>query len=155
MQTEMRPKLQALLADRFQLKLHREMRERPIYELVVSKRGSKLQTVNGNFRGLHVGASSLVGEGATVEMLAGALGNKLGRTVLDRTGLAGIFNFKLEWAVDSDLSSVPGGGAVASADPNRPSIFTAVEDQLGLKLESAKGLVEVLVIDHGEKPSDN
>jgi uncharacterized protein (TIGR03435 family) len=161
MQEQMRPKLQALLADRFQLKLHRETREEPVYALVVGKSGTRLQQANGNevsgSRGLRIRRGQLTGSVATLEMLTTALANQLGRPVLDRTGLKGTFDFKLQWAPDAAPvgPSPPGGETPSLPDPNGPSIFTALQEQLGLKLESAKGRVELLVIDHLERPSEN
>ena len=151
----MRPKLQSLLAERFKLSLHRETREQPLYALVVGKSGTKFQRANGNFGGLRIGRTQLTGSGATLEMLTTALANQLGRPVLDRTGLEGTFDFKLEWAAQAGASPLPGGDALPPADANGPSIFTALQEQLGLKLESTKGSVEVLVIDHVERPSEN
>jgi len=83
-----------------------------------------------------------------MEMLAGALAGQLGRPVIDRTGLAGAFDFKLEWTPDAaqaDAAPVDAG----------PSLFTALQEQLGLKLESTKAPAEVIVIDHVERPSEN
>lgn len=142
----MRPRLQALLADRFQLKLHRETREESVYALVVDKNGTKVQS-STSFRGLHIGRGELTGDGATMEMLVSALAGQLRRPVLDRTGLKGAFDFKLEWAPDTDSTS--------TVDSSGPSIFTALREQVGLRLESTKGPVEVLVIDHVERPSGN
>src|SRR5579864_6084958 len=155
MQDQMRPKLQALLAERFKLSLHRETREQPVYALVIGKGGTKFQRANGNFGGLRIGRSQLTGSGATLEMLTTALGNQLGRPVLDRTGLEGSFDFKLEWAAEAGASSPPGGDVPPPVDPNGASIFTALQEQLGLKLESTKGPIEVLVIDHVEWPGEN
>jgi bla regulator protein blaR1 len=157
MQERMRPTLQALLADRFQLRLHRETKEQRVYALVVGKNGTKLQPAS-EFRGLHIGWGQLTGNGATLEMLTTALAGQLGRPVLDRTGLKGSFNFKLEWSPESAQvggSSPRGLDPASPTDTGGPSMFTAVEEQLGLKLESARGPVELLVIDHVEKPSQN
>jgi bla regulator protein blaR1 len=155
MQDRMRPKLQALLAERFKLSLHRETREQPVYALAIAKGGTKFQRANGNFGGLRIGKSQLTGSGATLEMLTTAIANQLGRPVLDRTGLVGAFDFKLEWAAQAGAFFPPSGDASAPADPNGPSIFTALQEQLGLKLESAKGPVDVLIIDRVERPSEN
>jgi len=155
MQDQMRPKLQALLAERFKLSLHRETREQALYALVIGKSGIKFHRVPGNFRGLRIGRAQLTGSGATLEMLTTALANQLGRPVLDRTSLEGSFDFKLEWADQAGTSSPPGGDPLPPSDPNGPSIFTALQEQLGLKLESTKGPVEVLVIDQVERPSEN
>jgi bla regulator protein BlaR1 len=157
MQEQMRPRLQVLLADRFQLRLHHETREEPVYALVVGTSGTKLQQSN-SFRGVHIGRGQLTGSGATLEMLTAALAGQLGRPVLDRTGLKGVFDFKLEWTPDAAQAGGPSPPAVdapSPADLNGPSIFTAMQEQLGLKLDSTKGPVEVLVIDHVEKPSEN
>jgi uncharacterized protein (TIGR03435 family) len=89
--------------------------------------------------------------------LANQLGQALGRSVIDKTELTGNYDFKLEWTPDEGQGTMraPGGDGPAAADAAGPSIFTAVQDQLGLKLESTKGPVEILVIDRAEKPSEN
>jgi uncharacterized protein (TIGR03435 family) len=99
---------------------------------------------------------------APLEMLTNALSNQLGRPVLDRTGLKGNFDFKLEWTPEPGQSGGPFSGVPPPGvdvppppDPNGPSVFTAVQEQLGLRLESQKGPVEILVIDRVEKPSEN
>jgi len=145
----MRPKLQNLLAERFQLRLHRETREQPVYALLVGKSGIRFERTQGDFRGVHIARNQISGERATIEMLAGALANQLRRPVLDRTGLVGTFDFKLEWAPQAEESST------VSADASGPSIFTALQEQLGLRLESTRGSVDVLVVDHVERPSQN
>ena len=96
-QNLMRPRLAVLLRERFALRLHRETRDQPIYELVLARGGPKMQAVTGNFGGLHIAQNQFLGEGATVDMLSTALANQLGRPVVDRTGLVGNFNFKLNW----------------------------------------------------------
>ncbi len=151
----MRPKLQSLLAERFRLKVHHDTRQQPVYALLVGKSGIRFQQTQGDFRGVHIARNRISGERATIEMLAGALANQLRRPVLDRTGLAGTFDFKLEWAPQADLSPKPNADAPAAADASGPSIFTALEEQLGLRLESTRGPVDVLVIDRVERPSEN
>jgi uncharacterized protein (TIGR03435 family) len=84
----------------------------------------------------------------------------LGRTVVDKTGLTGKYDVKAQWTPDQNQLQALAGGAppgepVPQFDPNGPSIFTALQEQLGLKLESQKGPVDILVIDHVEKPSEN
>jgi uncharacterized protein (TIGR03435 family) len=179
------PMLQVLLEKRFKLTLHRETRQLPVYELAVGKGGSKLQLStegsctpysvdasppaaatpgqpNRNFCGLHLSVDGLNriidGQGATMAMFATSLSrtytSDLGRNVIDRTGLAGTFDIHLKWAIDP-LAGPAGPGAAPSQDPTGPSLFNAMQDQLGLRLASAKGPVEVLVIDHIEKPSAN
>jgi uncharacterized protein (TIGR03435 family) len=165
---QMRERLRALLADRFQLTLHRETKEQSVYALVVAKSGSKLQesqTSEGTGpRGpmMRMGRGELSGQGVQLEMLTRTLSSQLGRTVVDRTGLKGNFDFKLTWTPDPGQSATPlGGGPPPGADappppdPNGPSVFTALQEQLGLRLESQKGPVEMLVIDRVEKPSEN
>ena len=96
---------------------------------------------------------TLDGPGVSVGKLAGSLSRSgLDRPIVDRTGLTGGFDLHLKWAVDAPEGAT---GPVASDDPSGPSIFTALKEQLGLKLESARGPVEILVIDHVEKPSEN
>jgi bla regulator protein BlaR1 len=165
---QMRERLRALLADRFQLTLHRETKEQSVYALVVAKTGPKLQesqTKEGTGpRGpmMRMGRGDLSGQGVRLDMLASTLSNQLGRTVIDRTGLKGNFDFKLTWTPDPGQSATPLGGgpppgvdAPPPPDPNGPSVFTALQEQLGLRLESQKGPVEMLVIDRVEKPSEN
>jgi uncharacterized protein (TIGR03435 family) len=154
MQDEMRPRLMALLAERFGLKVHRETKEQPIYELVLGKSGPKVETVTGNFGGLHITKNQFVGEGATIDMLSAALANQVGRPVVDRTGLAGSFNFKLNWT-PGDTILLNGADSVSTIDQGGPSIFTAIREQLGLELRATKGPAEVLVIERVERPSAN
>jgi uncharacterized protein (TIGR03435 family) len=167
--------LQPLLAERFQLKVHTEARNLPLLALVVAKGGPKLQEAkpgdtypNGikGFDGqggaglMHMGPGGLTGQGLPISSLARILSQQLGNTVEDKTGLTGKYDFTLQWTPDrntSPMSPEPGqqGPAASSTDSSGPSIFTAIQEQLGLKLESQKGPVEVLVIDHVETPSEN
>jgi bla regulator protein blaR1 len=164
---QMRLKLQALLADRFQLTFHRETKEQPVYALVVGKNGSKLQESKVQPQGdrrrmMRIGRGDINGEGVGLEMLAENLSTQLGRPVIDRTGLKGDFDFKLTWTPDPGQSMggfggppPPGVEAPPPPDPNGPSLFTAVQEQLGLRLESQKGPVDLIVIDRVEKLSEN
>jgi len=153
--------LRSLLADRFQLALHSETKEQPVYALVVNKGGPNLQE-SAEPRGLirKMGRGTLKGQAVGLGMLALNLSNELGRRVIDKTGLAGKFDFELKWA-SSQASAAQLGAPPQTAefalppDPDGPSIFTALQEQLGLRLESAKGPVEVLVIDRAERPSKN
>ena len=110
---------------------------------------------------MRMGRGELSGQGVELEMLTRTLSSQLGRTVIDRTGLTGNFDFKLTWTPDPGQSVGPPGGLPPGADappppdPNGPSVFTALQEQLGLRLESQKGPVEMLVIDRVEKPSEN
>ncbi len=143
-----------LLADRFQLRFHQEMRQLPVYRLVVAKGGPKLAQAreqDAEHRwGTTPGPGFLRMSGASMEEFAYWLSTQLNQPIIESTGLTGRYDLKLEWADDSQPS-----GPDATAEAPRMSIFAAVEYQLGLKLESTKGPVEVLIIDHVEKPSGN
>lgn len=137
--------LQKLFVDRFRLAVHRQMKESPVYLLVVGKNGTKLREgggvkLNGS---VEVGASGKpVWEGGwTMSSLALHLSDFAGRPVIDRTGLTGSYGIDLSFS--------------RSDGDDRPSVFTAVQEQLGLKLEAGKAPIEVLVIDHIERPSAN
>ncbi|HEY4357362.1 MAG TPA: TIGR03435 family protein [Acidobacteriaceae bacterium] len=143
-----RPLLQNLLADRFHMKVHWETREAPIYVLVADKGGPKFQAhSDAPGHGMNTRKTSIAvqmkGTDVPMEELASNLGNQLGRFTVDETGLHGHYDFVLNWAPDP------------TADSSLPSLFTAVREQLGLRLESRKGPMKVLVIDQAEKPSEN
>jgi uncharacterized protein (TIGR03435 family) len=145
-----RERLRTLLADRFQLKVHRDTKELGIYALVpgkdgpklhesedASKPGGQMMSQPGMLKGIQVG----------MPLLIIALSNILERIVLDETGLKGRYDFQAEWAPDQ---------AVVSDDPSRPgSIFTAVQEKLGLKLQSRKAPVPVIVVTGAERASEN
>ncbi|MBZ5632325.1 MAG: TIGR03435 family protein [Acidobacteriia bacterium] len=142
--------LQVLLADRFNMVFHREVKELPVYALNVVKNVPKLKTAesesgitsNSNRTSWHVVAK------IPMRRFAEFLSERVNRPVLDQTGLNGSFEFTLDWAID-DASATNDGLA-------GPSIFTALQEQLGLKLNSTKGPVETFVIDHADRaPSDN
>jgi uncharacterized protein (TIGR03435 family) len=169
-------RLQTLLRDRFNLAIHRETKELPVYELTVAKGGPKLQTPNcvqrepgdftiapGKYCGLMGGsmaAGRLQASSTTMANLANFLSTMLSRTVVDKTGITGEFDFQLTFTPDTsavpspDVAGPRPAGGAAAADLG-PDIFTAMREQLGLKLESAKGPVQVLIIDHVERPSEN
>ena len=135
--------VQALLADRFHLIVHIETREFPIYELVVAKGGAKLGNPQSGGRTVNHGRDNIEVEGAnSATLLAEELSKETGRNVVDKTGITGRYDLKLQWTPDDAADS-------------GPSLFTALEEQLGLKLQPAKGPVQVLVIDHVEMPSAN
>ncbi len=144
--------LQALLADRFALKVHEETRQLPIYALVVAKGGPRFQPSKINGTTINNGNAYIrvTGSDHTVALLAEQLSRALGRVVIDRTGLDGRFELSLKWTPDD--AAAPSSAANADAGP---SIFTAIQEQLGLKLESGKGPVPILVVDHIETPSEN
>ncbi len=152
---QVRKLLQALLADRFQLKLHRETREMPVYSLVVGKNGQKVQAGTGDQFHMNVtrrpGQTLIAVSKGSMAQLSATLSSQVGRPVMDRTGLKGGYDFKLSFAPES-LQADPNA---AASDSTAPSIFTAVQEQLGLRLDSTKAPVEVLVIDHVERPSEN
>jgi uncharacterized protein (TIGR03435 family) len=145
--------MQDLLADRFQLKFHRETRELPIYNLVVAKAGLKIEaTPEGKGNGYSMGGGKLSGTGIALDSLAFSLSNEVGRMIVNKTGLTGGYNIDLKWQPDAMAA---GSSNSSSADPPLPDLFTALQEQLGLKLEAAKGPVDVYVIDQVEKPSEN
>jgi bla regulator protein BlaR1 len=156
---QMRSMLRSLLEERFKLKLHRELREEPTYELVVARGGPKLQQATESLkqerRGLRMGRGQLTGTAAPVSILVNQLSQQLGRSVVDKTGLAGQYDFDLKWTPEFGQSQFGPADAGPSPDPAGPSIFTAIQEQLGLKLESTKSPVDVLIIDSAERPSEN
>ena len=143
--------LQTLLADRFQLRIHRETREVAAYALVVGKSGHKLKEstadepgknfVRTDGIGLHMVATK-----GTMEYLASQLSGSAGRPVVDRTGFTGFYAFTLDW-IPATRTLEP--------DSDAPSMFTAIQEQLGLKLEPTKVPYPMLIIDHAEKPTEN
>jgi uncharacterized protein (TIGR03435 family) len=138
--------LQSLLEVRFKLTLYRETREQPVYELVAAKGGAKLKLAKADeSAGFEMDTGRIHGKAVPLEYLATNLAYLLGRTVIDKTGLAGKYSFALTYTPDD----------APPADTNGSSLFTALQEQLGLKLESSKGPVELLVIDHAEKPDAN
>lgn len=150
-------RLQAVLVQRFSLRCHFESKELPVYNLVLAKGGSKLKqtppdapgkgTLNWNGQG---SKNRMDGTGVALRALVAELSLALGRTVIDKTGLTGVYDLSLTWS-STDSTAQP-----AVVDPSLgPAIFTAVEEQLGLRLEPAKGPVPILVIDHIERPSEN
>ncbi|MGC4050159.1 MAG: M56 and DUF3738 domain-containing protein [Paludibaculum sp.] len=160
-----RERTRSLLAERFQLTLHRTSKEMPVYALVTVKGGAKLKPAGseeGNRQQMRGRPGQLTAENMGLDGLANHLSRLLSRPVLDRTGLTGRFNFQLEWTPDNELEGGPRGpgkaekaSAIGAADPTGPSLFTALQEQLGLKLESTKGPGEMVVIDRAEKPSEN
>jgi uncharacterized protein (TIGR03435 family) len=182
--------LQALLEERFKLKLHKETKEAPVYALTIAKGGLKIKpTVEGSclpidWKNLPAepkpgqappnicGNQRMRGNGKTFNMsgagltmadiAGGMLSNFLDRPVIDRTGVAGRFDVEMEFAPDNSMPmfatmrppTAPGDGMPSSSDPMGPTIYMALE-KLGLKLEAVKGPVEMIVIDHVERPSEN
>jgi uncharacterized protein (TIGR03435 family) len=143
---EARPCLQALLAERFHLAVHRQTKQGSVYSLVVARNGAKLRPHEGP-GGSGIAASSdagkvaITGKNTTMARLAEYLSGQAGRPVLDHTGLKGTYDFVVEWAAADDSSG--------------PSVFTALQEQLGLRVEAAKGPIDTIVVDHAERPSAN
>jgi uncharacterized protein (TIGR03435 family) len=171
--------LQSLLEDRFKLKVHREVREQPIYALVKARSNAKFgpqltrSDVDCQVKattpekpsewprcGTSMGFGEIKGRARPMTLLASMLAQVVHRPVVDRTGLAGGYDFDLRWTPDQLPARAPGTPVDqpfrmngVEIDPTGPSIFTAVQEQLGLKLESTRGPVEVLVVDHIERPA--
>ena len=141
---EIQTMLQTLLASRFSLKLRRETRERNVYDLVLAKRGPAMTSVDKVGLGVAPGKQRIAGRGADMRTLASVLSGTVDRIVRDRTGLTGYYDFTLTWRPDD-----------APPDDQRPALLTAIQEQLGLRLDPAKGPVEVLVIDSVSRPSSN
>jgi uncharacterized protein (TIGR03435 family) len=145
--------LQTLLAERFKLTFHREPRQASIYSLVVAKTGHKLtpgdpkKCPNPSGCGFNASPTQIVGDSVSMTQLAARLSRSIGVHVVDNTGLQGLFDLKLEWTIEDQFV---GRGASAS-----PTIFPAIQQQLGLRLESTRGPVETLVIDRVERPTEN
>jgi uncharacterized protein (TIGR03435 family) len=142
--------IRALLADRFKLAVHEESKEAAIYELTIAKSGVKLHegTPAPTNTPMTFAPGQISFNAAPIAAIADVLARELHRPVIDKTGLTGKYDITLHWTEQMNLSD-------NSADTSAPSIFTAVEEQLGLKLTSAKGPVKTLVIDHVEPPTDN
>jgi uncharacterized protein (TIGR03435 family) len=155
--------LQSLLENRFQMRAHHEVKEQPIYSLIVLKNGSRLHKSAGDpdpGGTMQVKRGQIVARDIVISQLITTLTQTVGRTVQDKTGLTGKYDLTLEWTPDGDGSSMPAAAGASDqpsppSGPSGPSIFTAIQEQLGLKLEAAKGPVECLVIDHVEMPSEN
>jgi uncharacterized protein (TIGR03435 family) len=150
--------LQPLLADRFQLKTHTESKVMSVYVLTVGKNGSKLRPRTegdgGDGTRLLFQGAKLPGRNVPVKQLAEALQVMvLDRPVLDKTGLTGNFDFDLAWRPEAD--QFRGRGASLPSNPDDPDIFTAMLEQLGLKLEATKAPADAIVVDSAEKATEN
>lgn len=162
--------LRALLEDRFQLKVHHETKEMQVYALVVAKGGPKMKDDGGktsdpNMKAgmMRMGPANLTGSQMPISALVTTLSQQVGRTIIDQTGLKGNYDFDLKWTPDMPQGggffggpvAPPGAQAPPPPDPNGPTLFTAIQEQLGLKLEPQRGPVEVLVIDSAERPTED
>lgn len=152
---QIRQMMQSLLADRFRLATHRQTRDEPVYALLPARGGTKLKPSAENLPPrLGNGRGRISGTAANTEILARMLSGRLGRPVVDETGLTGNYDFALMWTpAPGEMGDGPDDGP--AADPGGPSIFSALQEQLGLRLESGRGPVEGLVVDHVEKPDAN
>jgi uncharacterized protein (TIGR03435 family) len=157
-----------IATERFGLKVHHETRELPVYALVVAKGGVKMTPskpfantpaiAKGGPGKLTMARGKLQAEGTTMGFVASVLSGAVGRKVVDRTGLTGAYDFTLTWTPEAGMpagSGGPPGAATPAPEESGPSIFTAVQEQLGLRLEPTKGSVDVIVVDHIEKPAEN
>jgi len=174
--------LRTLLADRFKLAVHWETQDLPIYALVLARPDGKLgpdihpsvvdcaavaaarnaaakerrtttpTTGDGFVCGLRNNAGRMQFGGNPISFFANGLANQVARVVIDRTGLTGNWDFELTFTPER-IRQAPPGAPPSDIDLNGPSLFTAIQEQLGLKLESTKGPVRVLVIDHIEQPT--
>lgn len=172
-----RQMLQAMLADRFKLVVHHEVKQMPVYVLMVGKNGSKLHESEAAAPEENIplgpqppdgpqarhsirmnGRGSLSAVAQNLDMFADLLSRLAGRPVLNQTGLKGDYDFTLQWTPDEGRGQMPGGPpgeAAPPSDASGPSIFTAVQEQLGLKLEPQKAPVDTIAIDRVERPSEN
>jgi len=170
-----RQMLQSLLADRFQLAVHTETKQAPIYELTIAKGGPKLKPSDTSAApaapppgaGLHgnpgdgpprggmmrmSGPGNLNATAMSMPQFVEMLSRQLHTTIVDKTGLTGSYDLSLAWTPD-DMPASPAGAE--TPDPSGPSIFTALQEQLGLKLSSTRGPVKTIVIDHITPPTEN
>jgi uncharacterized protein (TIGR03435 family) len=180
---ELQLMLQSLLENRFQLAHHMETRDLPIYALVMARKDGRLgpklteakeggctmpdpsappsppvpgQPLPRNCGQMQAGLRNIRAVGIQISLLVPMLSRLLGRTVVDKTGLAGKYDLDVQWTFDEAIVlQLPPDAPKPVSDGSGPSIFTALQEQLGLKLESQKGPVEVFVVDRAEKPSEN
>ncbi|HTX38206.1 MAG TPA: TIGR03435 family protein [Bryobacteraceae bacterium] len=185
--SEMRRMMQVLLEDRFHLKVRRETRQLPVYDLTVAKSGLKLPPSKPGsclspdpdapplppapgrpapcghiLMMVSPAGARMIGGQASMAELVRILSNVLGRMVIDKTGFTGTFDVHLEFSPDDSLGGLPTPAGpndprvpTVPADPNHPTLFGALAEQFGIKVEAAKGPVEVIVIDQVERPSSN
>lgn len=145
---ELRPYFQSLLTDRFGFRFHRETREMPIYSLVVAKTGARLTPHVGeggtstNIQNSS-GRSTITSTNLSMPRLADLLSARVDRIVVDHSELSGAYDIKLQWAANP------------AENTTDASVFTALQEQLGLRLESAKGPIEFIIVDNLERPSEN
>jgi len=148
--------LQQLLAERFQLTTHHETKDLPVYALEVGKGGPKFQAAKDPQAPVYFRLyqrHQITARASPVSNLTETLSQLLGRPVLDKTGLTGVYDFTLEWTPDE--AHVRSDENAVSADSNVPSLAGALGEQLGLRLSGQRGPAQILVVDHAEKASVN
>jgi uncharacterized protein (TIGR03435 family) len=157
--------LRPMLNDRFHVKVHSETKTLPVFDLVLLRSGPKFQQSSTptfdpthplpdgqpSPGGVWIHNQDLTANAIPLSRLAEVIADQLNRTVIDKTGLTGVFDIKLKWTPDRLVNAIADDGAT----DRPPSLLTALQEQLGLKLEAAKGPVETLVVDHAEKPTPN
>jgi uncharacterized protein (TIGR03435 family) len=151
---EARLVMQRVLADRFRLKFHKDAREIPTYVLSVVN-GSHKMPVATSGNNLVFGGPNILARNTTMTSFVEMLQMALDRPVIDKTGLTGGFDLELHWRSDNTQFGGRGGALPAASGPNRVDLFTAVKEQLGLKLESQNSTTDVIVVDQAEKPAGN
>jgi len=137
--------LRGLLAERFKLAVHTETRQLPVYALVVAKGGPKIQKAVDLSHMSSSGGAGMIRGIMEMPAFASYLSSTLGRRVIEQTGLTGACTLSLKWTPDDKTMT----------DNSPPSLVTAIQEQLGLRFESTKGPVDILVVDHAEKPMEN
>ncbi len=161
--------LRNLLEERFGLKVRRESKESSGYALVQGKNGPKLKQVEATARAgaagppgaarIRMGRGLIQAEGMSMQLLAQQLSNQLGRPVVDKTGLAGAYEVELKFAPEpgamAGFGPPPPPEAMQQADSGGPTLFAAIQEQLGLKLESTKAELPMIVIEAASKPTEN
>jgi uncharacterized protein (TIGR03435 family) len=161
---QMKMMIQKLLADRFQLKFHYEKRDLPVYAVLIAKNGSKLVKSQDDPKGIPgwsfgrtPAGTRITFRNAPLSQIAAVLQNSMDKPVVDQSGLSERYDFTVTFTPDPAQAALLGGPPPPAADnPDAaPDLFTAFQQQLGLKLESTKAPVEVMVIDKVEKPSEN
>jgi uncharacterized protein (TIGR03435 family) len=142
--------VQSLIENRFQFTFHRDTKELPVYELSIAKNGPKIKVSTDQTPGVRrVGRGEIEVQAVPFASFAYLLARQLDHALIDRTNLKGLYDIKLQWSTELRA------GAESSTSSDRPSIFTALQEQLGFKLESTKGPVDVLVIDSAQRPTEN
>jgi uncharacterized protein (TIGR03435 family) len=142
--------LQALLADRFKLVLHHETKAIDAYIIELRNEAPKLEKGDGKGATTQNGRGNIVATNATMDRFAEILSRQMDRPIVNHTALEGVFNITLKWTPAATTATKPDNAA-----PDGPSIFTAIQEQLGLRLRAQKVPLEVLVVDHAEKPAEN